>query len=155
MTDNVGKMPQKESADVFFEKGLKALREKNIPSALSFFEKSVRIEENPLNSSYLAYCIARERGQFKKAISMCSKAIEREPEDSALYLNLGRVYMLSGRRKDAIETLRKGMSYKNNQEIIDELNRLGTRKSPVLRFLKRENPVNKYLGVILKRLGLR
>ncbi|MBI4823424.1 MAG: tetratricopeptide repeat protein [Nitrospirae bacterium] len=142
-------------ADLLFEKGLKTLKEGNVPSALSFFEKSVSLDENPINSSYLAYCIARERGQFKKAISMCNEAIKKEPENSVIYLNLARVYLLSDKRADAIEALRKGMSCEKNQEILNELNSLGIRKPPIFRFLNRANPVNKYLGVVLKRLGLR
>lgn len=36
-----------------------------------------------------------------------------------------------------------------------ELDKLGLRKPPVIPFLSRGNPINKYLGIILSRMGLR
>jgi len=77
-----------------FDKGIKTLTEGNILSALSCFEKASKIEENPLISSYLAFCIAKERGQVQKAISLCNDAIKEDPENSFHYLNLGKIYIL-------------------------------------------------------------
>lgn len=136
-------------------KGLKALSEGKTPSALRYFEKAVEIEENPVSSSYLAFCIAKERGQIKKAISILEEAIKKEPENSLIYLNLGRVYLLSGKKPEAITMFRTGLSYEKNQEIINELESLGIRKPPPIRFLKRENLINRYLGILLKKLGYR
>ena len=56
---------------------------------------------------------------------------------------------------DAIKILREGLKHEKNQQIIDELDSLGTRKPPVLFFLRRSNPLNKYLGILLRKLGLR
>ncbi|MDH5202853.1 MAG: tetratricopeptide repeat protein [Nitrospirota bacterium] len=147
-------MPDTE-AERLFTKGLGALLQGNTLSALSCFEKAIEMENNPVYCSYFAYCIARERGQFNKAISLCAEAIEREPKNSIHYLNLGRIYLLINKKTDAVETFRKGLKHETNEQIIDELNKLGTRKTPVIPFLKRSNPLNKYLGVILKVLRLR
>lgn len=141
-------------AEELFDKGLKAFREGNLPSALSFFERASGIDPSPRNNSYLAYFMARERGQIKKAIELCREAIEKEPDNTALYLNMGRVYLLARQKEDAIRAFREGLSRERNQEIIDELNRFGARRKPVFSFLSRANPVNKCLGFILSRLGL-
>jgi tetratricopeptide (TPR) repeat protein len=127
----------------------------NIPSALYHFEKAFNIENSPLISSYYAFCIAKERGQFSKAISLCSEAIEKEPQNTLLYLNLGRIYHLLKRKGDAVKIFREGLKFEVNQQIIDELTRLGIRKHPVIPFLKRSNPLNKYLGIIFRKLRLR
>ena len=50
---------------------------------------------------------------------------------------------------------RGGLKYWNNLQIIDELNKLATRKPPVISFLSRNNPINKFLGIIFTKLGLR
>jgi restriction endonuclease Mrr len=42
-----------------------------------------------------------------------------------------------------------------NQQILDEIGRIETRKPPFIPFLKRSNVINKYLGIILSRLKLR
>jgi tetratricopeptide (TPR) repeat protein len=133
-----------------FTKGLEALAEGNTLSALSYLEKAINIDNSPIISSYYALCIAKARGQVSKAISLCEEAIKREPQNSQLYLNLGRIYLITN-KEDAIKTFREGLNYETNQQIIDELNKLGPRKSPILPFLKRSNPINKYLGIILRK----
>jgi tetratricopeptide (TPR) repeat protein len=138
-----------------FDKGIKTLTEGNILSALSCFEKASKIEENPLISSYLAFCIAKERGQVQKAISLCNDAIKEDPENSFHYLNLGKIYLLEKKNEEAVNIFRQGLHYEENQHIADELNKIGTRKPLIIPFLKRSNVINKYLGIILSRLKLR
>jgi hypothetical protein len=72
-----------------------------------------------------------------------------------LYLNLGRVHLKAGRKRDAIETVRKGLGFGDSKEAVLFLNTLGTRRKPVLPFLPRRNFLNKYLGLLFSRLGLR
>ena len=138
-----------------FTKGLEALAHGSILSALVFFEKAIKIENNPAIWSYFAFCIAKERGQFSKAISLCEEAFKKEPNNSAHYLNLGRIYLLTYKKAEAINIFREGLNHEANQQIVDELNKLIIRKPPVIPFLKRNNPLNKYLGIILKVLRLR
>ena len=138
-----------------FEKGIKTLTEGNILSALSYFEKASKIEDNPLISSYLAFCTAKERGQVQKAISLCNDAIKDDPENSFHYLNLGKIYLLEKEKEEAVNIFRQGLQYEKNQQIADELNKIGTRKPLIIPFLKRSNVINKYLGIILSRLKLR
>lgn len=142
-------------AEKLFTKGVEAIKNGNMVSALVYFEKAMQLDNNPTNRSYLAFCIARERGQFKKAISLCEEALKEEPENPVHYLNLGRVYILTGQKTDAMRILREGLTYEENREIVDELVGLGMRKPPVIPLLNRRNPLNKYLGIVLNRLGLR
>jgi tetratricopeptide (TPR) repeat protein len=142
-------------AERHFENAIEVFTVGNIPSALYHFEKAFNIENSPLVSSYYAFCIAKERGQFNKAISLCAEAIKKEPQNSLLYLNLGRIYRLSKSKGDAVKIFREGLKFEVNQQIIDELTKLGIRKNPVIPFLKRSNPINKYLGIILHKLRIR
>jgi len=137
------------------EKGVEAISQGKMTSALSHFEKALSIENGPVISSYFAFCIARERGQISKAISLCSEAIRKDTQNPIHYLNLGRIYLLAGIKLDAVKILREGLKYEENQQIITELNRLGARKPPIFPFLKRSNPLNKYPGILLGKLGLR
>ncbi|MBE0426397.1 MAG: tetratricopeptide repeat protein [Nitrospirae bacterium] len=147
-------MPDTE-LESLLNRGLEALNSGDTLSALVFFEKALKMENSPAICSYFALCISKERGQFSKAISLCEEEIKREPENTDVYLNLGRIYLFQNKREEAVKVFRDGLSHGINQQIIDELNKLGTRKPPVISFLKRSNPINKYLGIILKRLGLR
>ncbi len=150
-------MPVKE-AEELLKKGSDALAQGNTLSALSCFEKAINIENSPIISSYYAFCIAKARGQVIRAISFCEEAIKKDPKNSLHYLNLGRIYLITNNREDAIKTFREGLKYEANQQIVDELNRLVIRKPSIFPFLKRSNPINKYLGIILrskKRLRIR
>ena len=136
-------------------KGREALSKGDTLTALASFEKALETEENPTARSYLAFCMAKERGLLTKGISWCTESLRKEPENSVHYLNLGRIYLLMKNREEAIRNLREGLKYGSKEEIADELHRLGIRSSPVLSFLKRSNPLNKYLGILLKMLRLR
>lgn len=138
-----------------FAKGVDAIKNGDMVSALAFFERVTSIDSTPVNRSYLAFCIARERGQFKKAITMCEEALREEPENTLHYLNLGRVYILSAQRTDAMKIFREGLHHGENRDIVNELIKLGMRKPPVIPFFERENLLNRYLGIILTKLGLR
>ena len=111
-------------AKQLFDKGIQALTAGTILSALSCFEKALAIEDDPLISSFFAFCIAKERGEMRKAISLCNAAIEKDPENSFHYLNLGKIYLLKKDNKEAINSFRQGLNYEENQQIVDEFNQL-------------------------------
>ena len=101
-------------------------------------------------------CVAYERGKIKDAISLCERALQVESQNVEIYLNLGKVYLRAGLKIKAVETFRRGLKIDSeNPEIIAELQLLGIRKKPVIPSLPRDNFLNKYLGIILSRLGLR
>ena len=101
-------------------------------------------------------CIAYERGKIKDAISLCERALQVESQNIENYLNLGKVYLRAGLKIKAIETFRKGLNIDSkNPDIIAELQLLGLRKKPVIPYLPRDNFLNKYLGIILNRIGFR
>jgi tetratricopeptide (TPR) repeat protein len=141
--------------ETLFRKGLESLSRKEWTAALACFEKAAGLQNIPVHNSFLALCIARERGQTKKAVALCRATLEEEPDNPVLYLNLGKIYLMQGRTEEAIEAYRKGLSQGANEEIIAELGRIGKRRPPPLSFLGRNHPLNKYLGIILSRLGLR
>jgi len=141
--------------DALFKKGLESLARNEWTAALACFEKAAGLLNIPIHNSFLALCIARERGQTNKALALCRETLEAEPDNSILYLNMGKIYLMQGKTEEAIEILRKGLTQGTNEQIIAELGRIGTRRPPPLSFLSRDNPLNKYLGIILSRLGLR
>jgi tetratricopeptide (TPR) repeat protein len=142
-------------AKQLFDKGMQELSEGKTLAALSCFEKALAMEDEPLISSFFAFCIAKERGEIQKSIALCNAAMKKEPGNSFHYLNLGKVYLLKKDKNEAINIFRQGLQYEDNQQIVDELNRLGTRNPPIIPFLKRRNIINKYLGMIVSRLKLR
>ncbi len=142
-------------AEQEFAKGLAAFRRRNSQAALVHFEKAAQLGAAPLHLSYLGYCIARERGQLKKGIALCQDALTQQPDLADHFLNLGRIHLMAGNKMEAIRIFREGLANGQNHEIIAELDALGTRKTPVIKFMHRNNPINKYLGKLFHWLGLR
>lgn len=143
------------NAEELIAQGIKAANSGKTTEALLHLEQAVKMRGTPTAWSYLAYCLARERSQIEHAIRICEEAIRKDPRTSAHYLNLGRVLLLAERRSEAIHAFRQGLLYESNPRIRAELHRLGLRKPPVLGFLKREHPLNKYLGIMLVKMRLR
>jgi len=142
-------------ADELFEKGLALLRDDNPLAALTCFEKAYTLKKTPELQSYLGFCIAAERGKITEALGLCNDALAHEPDNPVHYLNLARIYLKADKKTDAIETLRKGLSFGKNAEIHQLLENLGMRKKSVVPFISRNNFLNKYLGLLLHRLKLR
>lgn len=136
-------------------RGIRAANSGNTALALECFEEAVKLRNSPATWSYLAFCLAKERRQFEQAVRLCQEAIHKDPHSSDHYLNLGRVHFLAGRRSEAIHVFRQGLLYEANAHIEAELRRIGLRKPPVVSFLRRDHPINKYLGKFLKKFRLR
>jgi tetratricopeptide (TPR) repeat protein len=137
------------------EKGVALLQDNNRLAALACFEKAFAIGKSPELLSYLSYCIAAERGQLYEALNLCNDALSQEPGNPVHYLNLGRIYLHAGKKEEALLTLRKGLSFGENQTIKSILEKIGTRGKPVFPFLHRNSFLNKYIGLLLHRLNLR
>ena len=144
-----------EEAEKEFERACLDLEREHSLAALSHLEKALRLHDNPVWYSYMGYCVAKERGQFRKGVDLCLISIGKEPGNPDHYLNLGRVHLVSGNKEEALRIFREGMGKGGNDELLRKLAILGMRKPPVFLSLPRGNPLNKYLGLLLRRLGLR
>ena len=145
----------KARTEISLEEGLKALNAGRTDEALEWFEKAVAETRAPLACACLAYCRAKEKGKVKEAVALCMEAIKDDPKNPDIYLNLGRVHLLAGQRRSAIRAFDLGLRYGRSPQIENELALIGRRKAPPLPFLSRSNPLNKFLGKFLKKLGLR
>ena len=138
-----------------FQRALKELREENVLAALACLERALKIWDDPGWYSCLGFCVAKERGHITQALELCHKAIEHEPENPIHHLYLGKVHLVAGHKIEAIQALREGMNKGTVPDIERLLVAIGTRKPPVIPFLSRDNLINKCLGMVLSRLGLR
>lgn len=142
-------------AEKLFGRVLDAMAVGDTQSALALLERALKQSDNPSWHSYLGYCIAKERGQVKKGSELCLAALKLEPESWVHYLNLAKVHLIAGQKSEALRVLREAMAVGGSGEIVALFQELGTRKPPVLSFLSRDNPLNKGLGMVLSRMGLR
>ncbi len=147
-------MPE-EYAREMFQKALEAMENEQEYLALSLFEKAQMLDDDPLYRSSKGLCVAKVRRSFKEALYLCRDALDTEPKNPVHYLHLGKILLLAGQKRKAIQTFREGLKQGGNAQIAAELEKLGLRKTPVFKFLARKHPLNKISGLLLAKIGLR
>lgn len=123
--------------------------------ALLHLENAARLGSSPLLSSYLGYCIATERREFKPGVALCNEALRLEPQQPLHYLNLGRIYLAANQKAQAIKILRKGLKSGRHPLIVKTLKQLGIRHREIFPSLSRHHLLNRLFGRLFHRLGLR
>ena len=143
------------SQEELVSKALTALTHGHSYLAMVCLQQAAAYGHSPVIDSHLAYCLALNQQEFAEARRLGELALHAEPNNPLFCLNLGRVCLLAGEKLEAIRIFRQGLAFSRDQMLIDELNRLGTRKPPVFPSLHRDHPLNKWVGILLARLGLR
>jgi predicted Zn-dependent protease len=138
-----------------FEQAQRELDSGTVLAALACLERALAICDDPLWYSRLGFCVAKERGHLTQAFQLCRSAIEHDPKNPLHQYYLGKVHLLAGNQYKALQALRQGMTLGGMPEIEKTLAAIGTRKVPPIPALSRDNLLNKYLGIIMVRLGLR
>jgi tetratricopeptide (TPR) repeat protein len=139
---------------------LEALISKNIQEeALELLTEAMEhYPNNPIILSYYGYIEALVNKQYAEGKKICRQSFKILKEQMSLgegfflpilYLNLGRVYLTANKKKDAYYSFQKGLDIdKKNEDLFRELKNLGIRRRPFFPFLKRSNPLNKYIGML-------
>lgn len=147
-------MGEKITGRKILEKGITLLTDNKPEEAIPFFEAMLEEGcEHPLAMSYLGLAMARSGKDLASAEEYSLKAVEKKPYTGEYYSNLAEVYLISGKRKEAVECIDKGLKYDNdNQELSEEIKKYGVRRKPALPFLPRSHFINKNIGILLSRL---
>lgn len=97
-----------ETAEEFFERGLKFLRAGSFPSAYSDFGTSNRLKENPRVVAYMAYCLGLMRQQ-ESAVGVGRMALDKGATGPAVRNNLGYSLTEAGQSEQAIPHLEEAL----------------------------------------------
>lgn len=146
---------QPEEFNELLNKGKEAVEKGYIPAAQVFFRQVAEHHNTAEVRSYLAYCLAKSQGRTQVAAKTCIESIRREPDNPTHYLLLGRIHLLTDDKDKAVQVLRQGAKINKDPRLLNEINKMGMRKPPVMTGLKRNHPFNRILGKIFARLGLR
>lgn len=151
---------KEKSKSDYLEEIKPLLRRGNGKSALAILKQAVeKFPDDPYLLSFCGYLTATVENKRKEGIEMCLDAIDRLGKASpfgteflypAFYLNLGRAYLTDNKKSEALRAFYHGLkSDPENRDILWEIKKLGPRRRPVLPFLSRSSPLNKYLGMLL------
>jgi tetratricopeptide (TPR) repeat protein len=131
--------------------GAEWFRQGDLGQAHACFQTAHRRRStDPLSQSWYGLTLILVERNNSLGLRYCEESVRRGgatlPE---AWLNLGRAYRALGHRVLAVRALgRGGELAPDNEALKQELRLLGTRRPPVLGFLSRSHPVNRFLGQI-------
>ena len=135
-------------ASRLFAAGAKDLAAGRYDAAYEGLTRAAQIApEHARIRSVLGLSVAYVERDLERARTLCESATQQEFFNPEVYLNLARVYLVFGRRSEALRYLRRGqMIDPGNETIRREMRDLGRRRMPVVPFLPRRHPLNRALG---------
>ena len=117
--------------------------------------------DDPFILSYWGCLSAVVKRDYEKGIEACKRSLGALKDSlpfgqeifyPELYLNLGRAFLAAGRKRNAIYFFKKGLTLDQaNASLHGEMKMLGQRREPPVPGLKRSNPINKYIGMLLRK----
>ena len=138
--------------DDLVQLGTAALEVRKFAAAHRYLHAALTKQRSPNHLSLYALALAQHTGNIQTAVALCQEAIKKEPKNSEHFLRLGTIYLVAGRKKEAVRVLHLGLRLGKNPGIRRLLQTLGQREKPVLPFLSRGNALNKYLGKLRNSL---
>jgi tetratricopeptide (TPR) repeat protein len=91
-----------------------------------------------------------------KGVAFCEEAVRRGAGDADALWRLATVYETTFQKERAVRAVRQGLALdREHAALVAMIQRLGVRRPPVLSFLPRSNPINKYLGMLRHRYLLK
>ena len=142
------------AAEHSYNQGLSALSHGRLKQAMALFEAAIEIERRVSRAqpqarylSFYGLCLAMERNEVRSALQFCREAVTNESYNPDVRCNLGRVLLYANRRREAYRCLLRGLQLDGGHvSTVRMLRNMGTRRSPVVPFLERTNPINVFLG---------
>ncbi|HWR57652.1 MAG TPA: tetratricopeptide repeat protein, partial [Thermodesulfovibrionales bacterium] len=139
------------------------LKAKNNKKALRVLKEALEhYPDDPFLLSYYGCLEAVASKNYDSGIDACHRAIEdlkkRVPFGEeffypVFFLNLGRAYLAAGKRAEAVNAFKRGLETDGeNRDLLWEVRKLGIRRKPPVPFLRRSNPINRYIGQLLHTL---
>lgn len=113
-----------------------------------------RRSSDPLALSWYGLTLILVERNTALGLRYCEESVRRGGATVPVaWLNLGRAYRALGHRVAAVRALVRGKELDpDNEDVKEELRRLGIRRPPVLPFLARAHPLNRLLGGLRHRL---
>lgn len=140
-----------------FERALGNYRQGRLYSAVSTLRRLVDGgSRDPAHLSYFGLLLGLTHKDTAESLRLCEEAVAKDGRRSSLlYLNLARALTACGRRREAIDTLSRGLLiHPGEVRLRRELQHLVPRERPVLPSLDRANALNKCLG-LMRTMGRR
>ena len=132
---------------------LRGLRFARARDRLEEYLERLEKEDRAAPAGILAnYALAvGKTGKVKEGMALCQTAMKANRRVAEVYYCLAQLQLTAGLRKQAVETVREGLSHGPAHVGLRETEaQMGIRRSPMVPFLHRNNPINVRLGKALR-----
>lgn len=149
MTDN--------ERELVYRLGVRAYNGGMLDDALAAFRSLMEDgSTEPPHLSYYGLLMAVREKRVREGLELCERAVYDAPEASEAHRNLARLHAATGWRTRAADVLRSGLLHlPGDPGLIQELRRMSPRRKPFFSFLNRDNPLNKYVGLLRSQVASR
>ncbi len=131
------------------------IKEGRFAAARLMLQQARSLGDSPVCNALLGRCKAELNPTCIEAVTLCQGAVQRERTPETLF-QLGRVHLIRGNRGEAVEAFEAGLAINPNYKpILEEYDHIGRRHPSVLPFLSRDNAINRGLGQLLAKAGMR
>lgn len=153
MSDPTASGAADEAARAALEEGTAAFFARDVEAAHVAFERAHRRDARDVRvmSWYGVTLVIVERNS-NLGIVLVDQALRVAGPDPELLLNQARAHLALNQRERAIRAVQRGLDlWPDDPRLVAARDALGTRRSPVIPFLSRRNPLNRVLGRLRHR----
>jgi tetratricopeptide (TPR) repeat protein len=146
-----------EAAQDAWEEGRLLFLARDLPGAHVAFERAHRRDpRDPRYMSWYGVTLVLVEKNSNLGVLLCDQALRATGPDPDLLLNQARVHLALNQRDRAVRAVTRGLElWPDDRRLKAARDLLGTRREPVLRFVSRDNLLNRLLGRIRHRWAFR
>lgn len=139
------------------EEGKRRFFDRDLEGAHSAFERAWRrANADPRVMSWYGVTLVMVERNSNLGVSYCDEALRAAGPDVELYLNQARAHLALGQRERAVRALHRGLEqFPAHPVLLAAKELMGWRRRPVIPFLSRSNPINRWLGKLRYRWAKR
>lgn len=140
-----------------WEEGLAAWSARDLPGAHAAFERAHRRDpRDPILMSWYGLTLVLVERNSNLGVSLVDQALRVAGASPELLLNSARVHLGLNQRERAVRAVTRGLElWPDDPRLLAARAAMGTRGAPVLPFLSRKNPLNRFLGRLRHRWARR
>jgi Flp pilus assembly protein TadD len=140
-----------------WDEGLAAYAARDLPGAHAAFERAHRRDpRDPRFMSWYGLTLVLVEKNSNLGVSLVDQAIRVAGPGPELLLNSARVHLALNQRERAVRAVSRGLElWPQDPRLVLAQATMGTRSVPVLPFLSRNNPLNRFLGRLRHRWARR
>jgi Flp pilus assembly protein TadD len=136
-----------------WEEGFAAFGARDLPGAHAAFERAHRRDpRDPAFMSWYGLTLVLVEKNSNLGVSLVDQAIRVSGPSPELLLNSARVHLALNQRERAVRAVSRALElWPEDPRLLAARDAMGTRTAPVLPFLSRKNPLNRFLGRLRHR----